>query len=284
MDQTTGTIERIDYETYRYGRSNQRFRGPQPDLKKPYIAFVGGSETYGKFVPDPFPAILERRLSTTCANWGTPGAGPVFFLADPVVLEACSCARICVITVMGAVGMTNRLYTVFKRRNARVRSVSETLRALYPEMELGDFRFAHNMLRKMHAENPNNFKVIEIELRQAWVARMRELLESIETTRVLVWMSARAPEEDPGATDRHGFVTSPAFVNRQMLEDVAPMADVLVEYVPAPGIAEMANDGRVFEHQEADAAMRHPGATMHAQVADLLEAPLRDMLTIKPIL
>lgn len=284
MSQSVGSIQNLDYETYRFGRAKQRFRGPKPDLSKPYLAFIGGSEPFGKFIENPFPSLLQDRLGMNCVNWGTPGAGPSFFLRDPVILEACSTARACVITVMGAVAMSNRLYSVFKRRNSRIRDTSATLRALYPQMALSDFRFAHNMLRKMYHDNPNNFRVVEIELREAWVARMRDLLEEIETTRVLVWMSSRAPEEEPGPHDRESFVTAPAFVNREMLEAVAPMADVLVEYVAGAGVADMPGDGRIYEDSQADAALRYPGATMHRQVADLLEEPLRQIVASQPLM
>ena len=280
MQGMTEQTEVLDYQTYRYGRSKQRFRGPRPDLSQPYIAFIGGSEPFGKYVPKPFPMQLQERLNFACANWGTPGAGPSFFLRDPVVLEACSNSKVCVISVMGAVAMSNRMYSVFKRRNSRVREVSATLKALYPNMALGDFRFAHNMLRKLHQQNPNNFKVLEIELREAWKARMRELLEEIETTRVLLWMSSRAPEEEPHAKDPESFTSAPAFVNREMLEAVAPMADILVEYVAGHGVAHKPGDGRIFPEEKADAALRYPGMTMHNQVADLLEEPLRQIISI----
>ena len=268
----------IDYGDYRFGRARQRFRGPAPDLDQPYIAFIGGSEVYGKFVRDPFPSRVSRDLNLTCANWGTPGAGPSFFLKDPVVLEACSKAQACVISVMGAVSMSNRLYSVFKRRNSRIRSVSESLRALFPSLDLDTFRFVHNMLARMQREDPDNFKLIEIELRQAWVARMRELLDDIETARVLVWMSTRTPEEDAYAAGRDSILTPPAFVTREMLEAVAPMADLVVEYVASEELACDPDDGRVFSEEYDPMAPLLPGETMHAQVADLLGSGLKQLL------
>ena len=285
MADTVETAEKLDYQTYRFGRSKQRFRGPKPDLSRPYISFIGGSEPYGKFVANPFPAQLENTLNFPCANWGTPGAGPSFFLRDPVLLEACSNARACVITIMGAVSMSNRLYSVFKRRNSRVREVSSILRALYPDLNLNEFRFAHNMLRKLYHHNTENFKVVELELREAWVARMRDLLEEIETTCVLVWMSTRAPEEEPPVTAPNSFISPPAFVNREMIEKVAPMADILVEYVSGNGVAHMQDDGRIFTQEQSDAALRYPGMTMHRQVAELLEEPLRQVVAVnQPLL
>ena len=271
----------IKYQDYRFGRARQRFRGPKPDLGRPYIAFIGGSETYGKFVHDPYPAILARNLGVTCANWGTPGAGPSFFLKDPVLLEACSNARVCVISVMGAVAMSNRLYSVFKRRNSRLRTTTETLQALYPRMQLSEFRFAHNMLHRMYRENPENFKLLEIELRQAWVARMRELLDDIETARVLLWMSTRTPDEKFSPSNKEHFLVAPAFVTREMLEAVAPMADLVVEYVAADEVGADPADGRVYNPDIDTLATICPGSTMHAQTAELLTAPLREVMATR---
>jgi len=266
----------IEYEAYRFGRSRQRFRGPKPDLSGAYISFIGGSETYGKFVDQPFPSLVENALDYTCANWGTPGAGPSFFLKDPVVLEACSNSKICVVSVMGAVAMSNRLYSVFKRRNSRVRVTSAGLQAMFPDLKLSEYRFAHNMLRHMYRDNPNNFKVLEIELREAWIARMRELLDEIETCRVLFWMSERTPDEafDPKNSD--AFVTHPAFVDRAMLEAVAPMADLVIEYVPQqvkPG------SGTGLIDHDGLPSIPVPSDLMHAQAASLLAGPLRDILS-----
>lgn len=271
----------LECQTYRFGRSRQRFRAPMPDLSKPYVAFIGGSEVFGKFVDRPYPLILADRLKVQCANWGTPGAGPSFFLKDPVVLEACSRAEVCVVSVMSAVPMSNRLYTVFKRRNGRLRTTSEMLRALYPKLDLSEFRFVHNMLHRMYRENRDNFRLLEIELRQAWVARMRELLDDIETARLLVWMSTRRPDESVFSGGRGSFVTPPAFVTREMLEEVRPMVDQVIEYVAAPSAAEDRAGERSYDPRFDRMAPMMPGQTMHEQLADALAQPLKDMLKVK---
>lgn len=277
--------ELADYECYRFGRSRQRFRGPQPDLSKPYLAFIGGSETYGKFVENPFPSELGRRLGISVANWGAPQAGPGLFLKDPVLLEACSNAKVCIVSVMGATNMSNRLYSVFQRRNSRLRGVSKVLPLLFPDVDLEKFKFVHNMLFNLHKANPENFRAVELELREAWVARMRELLEAIETTRVLVWMSVRTPDEDFGPSKRDDFLLPPAFVNREMLEAVAPMADLLVEYVPDADLSLTVSDNDT-NVSFSDASpekwqMRYPGQAVHNQAADLIAEPLGDILALK---
>jgi hypothetical protein len=242
----------LDYETYRFGRSRQRYRGPKPDLQSPYVAMIGGSETFGKFSPKAYPGIVEDLLDYPVANWGTPGAGPGFFLRDPVLLEACSCAQVCVISVMGAHPVSNRLYTVFKRRNARLRGSSEMLNTLFPEVDIEDFRFVRNMLNRLQMTSEDKFKVVELEIRAAWIARMRDLLESIETRRVLFWMSSRTPEDASGKMTKSSMGVEPAMVDRQMIDAISPYVDDVVEFVAQPQDHVDAGDVLVLSNSEQE--------------------------------
>ena len=45
----------LNYDPCTYPDSKLMFRGPQRDLTSDYIAFLGGTETYGKFIAEPFP-------------------------------------------------------------------------------------------------------------------------------------------------------------------------------------------------------------------------------------
>lgn len=264
-----------DYDTYRYGRARQLYRGPKPDLTQPYIACIGGSETFGKFVLQPFPKLLEERLNVTVANFGTPSGGPAFFLKDPVLLETLNNARTVVIQVMSAWANPNRLYTVRKRRNERLKDISEMLRLLYPEMDLGQFRYAHNMLNRLYMADAQKFKLVELELRAAWIARMRELTDQIETRKILFWFSERRPEDDLGANASPSRLSSPAFVDRRMIEAVRPMVDAVVEYVAE----EEAGSILRLDQPEITAALAagrsHPSPRMHEEGAAMLEGTVR---------
>ncbi|WP_316014737.1 DUF6473 family protein [Roseobacter sp. HKCCA0434] len=265
----------VDYREYRWGRSRQVFRGPKPDLRRPYVACIGGSETYGRFASDPWPSRLQQNVGTTCANWGTPGAGASFFLKDPVLLEACSNARACIVSVMSAHVVSNRLYSVFTRRNARLRSVSDMLRALYPEVDFDQFRFVLNMLATLHRVSADRFKVVEVELREAWHARMKELLTDIETPTILFWCSDSSPDEDGRMIPLPARDLTPSFVDRQMVERLRPHADFYVEYVAS---TEAAEGERMPGRKPPEVARRLPSHAMHAEAADLLAQPVEQLL------
>lgn len=243
---------------YRFGRSNQIYRGPKPSLKQPYIAFIGGSEPFGKFVSVPFPKLVQRSIKQTCVNWGTPGAGPGFFLKDPVLLEACANSAVCVIQVMDAAPLSNRMYSVFPRRNMRLRGVSEALKSLYPTIDFDGFRYVNAMLRKLRETDGEAYEVVVAEQRAAWLARMLELLEDIETQKVLLWLMPKNAEN--------------SLVNEEMIDVVAKRADRVIR-VPIP------------EKRRADlfgSAAKDSGwmtRSVHAQVAETLAPELIEMLS-----
>lgn len=192
-----------EVELYRFGRSKQVFRGPKPDLSKPYFAFIGGSEPFGKFVREPFPKLVENRIKQTCVNLSTPGAGPGFYLRDPVVLETCSLAKICVVQVMSAAQLSNRMYSVYPRRNMRLRGVSGTLRALYPQMDFSKFKYVSALIPELRNVNSEAYKIVLAEQQSAWMARMLELLQDVETRKILLWIKCEKNTRlDQTVTDR----------------------------------------------------------------------------------
>lgn len=248
-----------EVDLYRFGRSKQIFRGPRPNLKKPYIAFIGGSEPFGKFVSVPFPKLTQAIVKTKCVNWGTPGAGPGFFLKDPVILEACSNAEICVVQVMDAVPLSNRMYSVFPRRNLRLRGVSQTLKSLFPDVDFDGFKYVPAMIRKLQSVDPMAYNIVLTEQQSAWVARMLELLEDIETPIILLWL---APQ-DPKAA---GCV-----ITQDMVETVAKRADHLLKVT----IEAKRGKDMLFGGKTKDTCWMTKG--VHRLVADAVAAKITEI-------
>ena len=60
----------LDYFPCRYGMSKLLFRGPHRELDGPFCAVLGGTETYGKFVADPYPALVEQMTGLRMVNLG----------------------------------------------------------------------------------------------------------------------------------------------------------------------------------------------------------------------
>ena len=122
----------LDYQPCRYGKSKLLFRGPKKRLEAGYVAFLGGTETYGKYVVRPYPEILGGMLGVTSLNLGAVNAGVDTFHDDTTVLGLAREADLRVIQLSGAQYMSNRFYMVHPRRNDRFLRASPALKALYP--------------------------------------------------------------------------------------------------------------------------------------------------------
>lgn len=265
----------LDYAPCRYGTSKLTFRGPARDLRWPFVAFLGGAETYGRFMAQPFPALVEREVGRICVNFGQPNAGIDVFALDPEILTAASRAEATVIEVPGACNLTNRFYAVHPRRNDRFVSASPLLARIYPEVDFAEFHFINHMLTRLQDVSAERFEVVREEVQKAWVARMKLLLRQIGGIRLLLWLGdGPAPNHGAGAVARIGSGAAPAMVTRDMMAEVAPAAsEVLTVVVPPAAIAAGRGALRYTEMEQA-AAARMLGAEAHALCAETVSAAL----------
>lgn len=273
----------IDYQGYHWGRLNQIYRGPQPDLAQPYIACLGGAQTFGRYVERPFPQLLSEALNLQVANFGTASAGPGFFLRDSQVTEAASQADICVVQVMSARSLSNRLFKVELSRNEEIEAVTRALESLFPHVDFETFTYAHNMLNQLAEDDPESFIAVEAEMKAAWVARTRVLLETIQTKRILFWFSERKPDEDAPADARQPMLKYPQFVDQDMIDAVAPLADRVVTCVTSAGIPQslMKNGAPVLQTpfgMPVSENRYYPSPEMHEDAARALAGPIQELL------
>lgn len=266
----------LEYFPCRYGRSRMLFRGPKRPLDQPYLAFLGGADTYVRFVEAPFPSLVETALTETGATWtgvnlGAVNAGIDLYLGDPAVLAVAAQANLCVVQVMGAQNMSNRFYGVHPRRNDRFLHASDRLQQLYPEVDFTEFHFTLHMLGRLREISDTRFAEVTAELRIAWVARMKHLLTLLGGRVVLLWAAGHTPPE----THVDALAPAPLFVERGMIETLRPRAAAVLELMLPPAGA--ATDGMVFCDFEAAAAAEALPPAGHAAIAAEL-APLLDRL------
>lgn len=259
----------LDYLPCRYGASKLLFRGPRRDLSQPYLAFIGTTETYGKFIEQPFPTLIEKAIGTSCANFGQINAGIDAFANDPFVMTAASEAQITIVQVMGAQNMTNRFYAVHPRRNDRFVTTSTLLRTIYREIDFADFHFNRHMLKSLRQVSAVRFDVVRQELQDAWVARMQLMLKRMQGKTILLWFSDRAPAER-GAPAQDEIGSDPLFVTRDMLDVVAPFATMVVEVTASDRALSEGTRGMVFDEMDLMAASELLGPRAHQEAADAL--------------
>lgn len=262
----------FDYKIYRFGRSRQIFRGPQPNLRGKYLAFIGSSYTFGRYVDEPYPDLVAREMDVPMVNFGTDGAGAGFFLSDPEVRNAASDAHICVVQVMSATAVSNRMFTVRPRRNARLHQVSDLLLGIYPEVDFERFAFTKPMLRHLRELDEQRFRLVVNEMKNAWIGRVQTLLASIECKTILFWFSQRSPDELDTEDAKPTGSGYPFYVDGAMLETLKPSADAFVECVTTEGLPQdLRVDGRTVLYRPTGAPIDEnrdlPSPEMHAAAA-----------------
>lgn len=260
-------VQPLDYQPCRYGASKLLFRGPKRCLDGRYAVCLGGTETYGKFIARPFPALVEEQAGMPCVNLGWPNAGLDVLLNEGEIIAAASRAVVTVLQVPGAQNLSNRYFSVHPRRNDRFVQASPILRAMFGEVDFTEFHFTRHMLRHLAHVSPGRFAVLRDELQTAWVARMGSLLCRIEGPVVLLWLSAHAPR---ARADDPDLAADPAFVTRAMLDAVRGKAAQVVEVTLSPAALAAGTAGMVHSEFEANIAAELPGPAAHEEVAERL--------------
>lgn len=264
----------LHYFPCRYGRSRLLFRGPRRDLSGDHVAFLGGTETYGKFLRDPFPALVEAALGVPSVNFGCVQAGPDAYLNDPATLDLTCRAAVTVVQVTGALNLSNRLYAVHPRRNDRFLRASPALQALYPEVDFTEFAFTRHLTRSLADVSPDRFGLVVAELQAAWVARMVTLLDRLSRPVVLLWLGMHPPPPNL-VTDP---MADPPLIHAGMVAALQPRVTSYVEVVASDHARAEGTRGVAFPPLEAQAAQGLPGPAVHAAAAAALVPVIRGLL------
>ena len=267
----------LNYDPVRYGASRISFRGPRKILTGRYVAFLGGSETYGKFVETPFPDLVEQELGTTCVNLGYMNAGIDAFVHEAEVLALAAGAEITVIQLMGAQNMSNRLYRVHPRRNDRFLTASSMMKSVFREVDFTEYNFTRHMLQDVAAQAGDRFSFVTGELRSAWTARMQQLIGALPGKKVLLWFADHCPPKEsqllPGR--------DPWFVDKGMIERLRDRVDGIVEVRVTQKALDEGSRGKHFSPMEWSAAQQMFGPMAHSEAAKALLEVLKPMVAKK---
>jgi hypothetical protein len=260
-----------NHPTVIYPGSTLRFRAPEGDPSRAHVLCLGGTETFGRFVEEPYPELLSDLIETPVINMGVAGGGLDVVLNDGAIAMASETATSIVLQIPGAQNLNNRLYTVHPRRNDRFLRASGILRTIYRDVDFTEFHFTRHMLDHLRCLSEDRFDIVRNELRVAWMARMQRVLSQARVPVHLLWLACRPPRaEDPA--DALG--EDPLFVTSELLEAAAQQAASLsVVAVPNPGNGTPAKEPR-NRRATAEAARALPGADAHRQAAESLSRAL----------
>lgn len=263
----------LDYSPCRYGASKAVFRGPGCDLSRPYVAMLGGSATFGKYVDRPYPALVEQALAVPVANLAGLNAGLDFYLSDPATLDIAAGASAAVVQVTGAEALSNPFYSVHGRRNDRFLAATPALRSLFPQVDFTDIHFTRHLLQVLERSDGGAFRQVVQGLRQNWLAKMRQLLAWLPPRLVLLWLADTPPPDRAECLDM-----TPLFIDRTMLDALRPEVSDLVVASPSPRARAMARFDMTYPETEAVQAACLPGSATHAEVAECLAPVLRGLM------
>lgn len=266
----------LDYLPCRYGTSRLVFRGPERDLSQPFVALLGGSATFGKYVARPFADLLEGAIGHPAVNLGGLNAGPDLYLSDPAILEFAAAARVAVVQITGAEALSNPYYTVHGRRNDRFVAAMPALRALYPGVDFTEVHYTRHLLQVLRAADPRRFPTVVRTLQQNWQRKMQALLARLPGQRLLLWMGESAPPPDATSLE-----PGPAFIDQRMIAALRGDVTAVIEVCPSARARSLARFDMQFPETEAAQAACLPGAAGHAEVAAALAPVLRNLLQMK---
>ncbi len=257
----------LEYHPCRYGSSKILFRGPPRRLRGDYVAYLGGTETFGQFTETPYPALVEQATGLAAVNLGCVQAGVDAFSNSPTLLDICAMARVTVVQVMGAANLSNRFFSVDPRHNNRFLRASKRFKELIPEIDCTEIADTTQLLTMLARTAPDRLHLMRQEMQSAWVARMRCLLDQIDGPKLLLWLSDHRPfSKAEGGT----VCREPLFVDRAMLNAVQGHADGLVEVVAFP--SEILTGRKMLVHDETETASAAEmlGAIAHERAAQAL--------------
>ncbi len=269
----------LHYAPCRYGMSRIFFRGPKRRLDSPYISFIGGTETFGKFIDKPVPALVEKELGMTCVNLGCVNGGVDAFVNDPTIMGICNDAEITVVQIMGANYMSNRFYSVHPRRNDRFLRASTVMEAIYNDVDFADFTFTRHMLSTLHSLSPERFDIVVSELREAWVARMKNMLGQIGPRTVLLWFSKTPMTDRPWDQHDNPLQVDPLFVTAEMVGELSHLVQDTVVANPTDVARAQGTKGMFYSPMQAKAATAMMGVACHHEAANLLTPSLRNAMS-----
>ncbi|MCX7566792.1 DUF6473 family protein [Sulfitobacter sp. F26169L] len=259
----------LDYLPCHYGASKLVFRGPRRDLGAPYVAFLGGTQTFGKFIEQPYPLKVEHLTGVTSVNLGQVNAGVEVYEQEAVVHEIAQGARVTVVEVLGAVNASNLFYAVHPRRNDRFLRASRQLKQLYPEVDFTQFHFTQHLVSHLQRIDADRFLLVRRMLQRGWIRRMRQLLKKLGGPVVLLRLGA-----DRSGNLRCGGI---APVTDNMIDALGPVFSACVEMPDNAGSGSGHMQGMVYNLLEEDAAKQLPGPEFHSDTAETL-SPVLDRL------
>src|SRR5262245_52319170 len=241
------------------------FRGPEV-TGSGYVSCVGAAQTFGRYVPRPFPELLGERLGLETLNLGSGGAGPKFFTSNDALMRYVNGGRYAIVQVLSGRSVSNRMLRLRHYGSWGVRSTD------------GEHVTAEEFYEQMLDGGPELARTIVAETRHNYVREMIGLLNAITVPKILLWFAIRPPyyveEYDKGVD--HLLGAPPQLVDQRMIEKIRRYADDYVECVSDRGMPqELTTVLPATGSPYTVVNDYYPSPAMHVDAADALEPVCR---------
>lgn len=223
--------EIVDYQGYILPNTGgKNFRGPKPKTldKGDYFVCLGAAQTFGCYCENPYPILLQEKLNFPVLNLGVAGAGPLFFLQNPSLIEYVNNAKFAIVQVMSGRSESNSLFDSGGR---------EYLTRLSDGVKLGA-DLAYKELLEQH--DRAYIETIVTETRQNWVNNFKQLLQKIKIPKILFWFSVREPFYQEKYTNVAALLGRfPHLINSKMIDEIKKYSDRYVECISSRGMPQL---------------------------------------------
>jgi len=247
-----------------YDGSKIRVRGPKRRLEGPYLACLGGDDTFGRFIEQPFPAMLERNLDQKCINLGGLSSGLDALHSDRTLLDIAGRAKLCILQLPGVLGQSNRFFKVHPTRNDRFLAPTSDLAALYPELDFTEIHYVRHLLTRLRRSVDVRFEVVVRELQQSWLRSMRHLLCRIEAPVLMLWLRHLDGVENPFGD----VMDEPVLIDANLISELRSQCLGLVE-IPVHTCGNSDDlDDLLFGTLQKPIASHLIGPSTHRKIAD----------------
>jgi hypothetical protein len=278
--------EIVDYQYWELPSSGIQFRGPAVDFDDPapYFVCAGAAQTFGCFVPDPFPAVLGDRLGMRAVNLGLGSATPGIYLNERL-LQVVNGGRFLVLQVMAARQLSN----------SRLRSLGTDL---VHDRRHGDEIPAHLAWQRILDEERSELDRYIAESQQSWIGHYEALLAEVEVPVVLFYFSVKEKGTDPprDAEDAQALLEPfPQLIEGASIDTIAACCDAYVECTSTRNHGHVLRSRFTGETVEVDNSVLDPRMTvrwkrnwyypspeMHEDAAASLTPVLKDMAGSPP--
>ena len=181
----------VDFILCQYENSKNLFRGPKKSYNGLYGVCLGGADTFGGQVPDPFSSMIERTVGIPILNLGAQHSGAGFYIEDDDILKIIENAHIILIEAPSVVNQSNPYYRVHPRRNDRFVTALAPLYELFPEADFVECHFTKHLITKLITLDAIRADIVFRALQSEWIRNLTMMRSRWNAQKVIHWYNPK---------------------------------------------------------------------------------------------